>query len=50
MDTTLKIVNFDQYCSTCKNKGVDEGEDPCNSCLYEPVNEDSHKPVNWKEK
>lgn len=43
-----KIVNFDIYCKTCKHKGVLETEDPCNECLTNPANEDSHKPVNYE--
>lgn len=47
---TDKIVYFDEYCKTCKYEKTDESDDICNDCLDEPVNEDSHKPVNWKEK
>ena len=27
----------------------DESQEPCNSCLEEPVNLNSHKPVSYKE-
>lgn len=44
-----KIVEFSEYCYKCKNKDVVETEDPCNECLKTPVNEDSHKPINFEE-
>ena len=45
-----KEVYFDQYCSRCLFEKKPEDEDPCNECLYNPGNEDSHKPVNFKKK
>ena len=48
--TMIKEVYFDQYCSKCLFEKKPEDEDPCNECLYNPGNEDSHKPVNFKEK
>ena len=44
-----KIVEFDKYCDICKYKDVKGYEDPCNECLDNPVNEDSHRPVNYNE-
>lgn len=50
MDTrNLKEVLFNAYCTTCKYKDTDETEDPCNECLTNPANENSHKPVNYEE-
>lgn len=43
-----KIVDFHEYCPTCKFHDTQAFEDPCNECLNSPVNEDSHKPINWK--
>lgn len=43
-----KEVYYDQYCNVCENRDLDEGEDPCNSCLNYPCNVDSHKPVMFK--
>lgn len=43
-----KFVEFDEYCDICKYKDVKGYEDPCNECLDNPVNEDSHRPVNFK--
>lgn len=44
-----KLVEFDIYCVKCKYKTVPQHEDPCNTCLANPVNEDSHKPVLYEE-
>lgn len=49
-DEVYKEVYFDKYCGTCKNKDVKEIDDPCNDCLSEPTNLNSHKPVRWEEK
>ena len=45
-----KLVDFDIYCVKCKHKKVSQHEEPCNTCLTSPVNEDSHKPVLYEEK
>lgn len=50
MTENYKEVYFDQYCKTCKYKDTKETDDPCNECLYEPMNLYSHKPVKWEEK
>lgn len=44
-----KIVEFVEYCPKCEYINVEATEDPCNECLNHPVNEDSHKPINFKE-
>lgn len=44
-----KIVYYNEYCKSCKHKNLPEWEDPCDACLTQPVNEDSHRPVMWKE-
>lgn len=41
-------VYFDQYCSSCKHFNKEDYEDPCNECLENPVNINSHKPVNYE--
>lgn len=48
MEGDEKIVNFNEYCATCKYRDLPETEDPCFDCLAEPVNIDSHKPTEWK--
>lgn len=50
MDNDMKEVYFDQYCKTCIHKNLKEDEKPCDSCLEEPVNLYSHKPVRWEGK
>lgn len=46
-----KEVFFDVYCPTCQYKDDNESDvtSPCFDCLDTPVNQDTHKPVNWKE-
>lgn len=46
----LKIVEYDKYCCKCKHENVPDYEDPCNECLNNPGNVDSHKPVKFEEK
>lgn len=49
MDENLREVEFHEFCSKCENKETKDVDEPCDSCLSEPVNE-SRKPVNFKEK
>ena len=44
-----KIVNFDEWCHKCEHFNVVDWDDPCNDCLNNPGNEDSHRPVYFKE-
>ena len=44
-----KEVYFDKYCELCKHKDKPESDSPCWECLDEPVNDDSHKPLYFKE-
>lgn len=46
--THEKFVNF-AYCGICKSKDVDERKEPCNSCVANPVNFESTKPVKYVE-
>lgn len=48
MDITEKIINFNEYCKTCKHCDVVEFEDPCNDCLDNPVNTNSKKPIHYE--
>lgn len=48
MENQNKIVWFGEYCKKCAHKSVKETEDPCNTCLTNPINVDSHKPVSFK--
>lgn len=49
MELIDKEVYFDKYCSKCIHKDIPETDDPCNECLTQPSNENSHKPINFKE-
>ena len=46
----IKFVDFFTYCKTCKHEKYPEEAVPCSECLSEPVNQNSSKPVCWKEK
>lgn len=52
MEGDLKIVFYDKYCPSCVHYDEDESNPECKcwECLDIPANEDSHKPVNYKEK
>ena len=50
MDNNQKEVYFWEYCKTCKYADTVETDDPCNECLNNPSNENSHKPVRWEDK
>mgnify|MGYP003297900767 CR=1 FL=1 len=50
MENIDMFVDFKKYCKTCKHKDTDEKLDPCHECLENPVNTNSRKPVNYKEK
>lgn len=50
MEITTKEVYFQVYCPKCKYHNTPETEEPCNECLSNGFNYDSHKPVNFKHK
>lgn len=50
MEPTEKEVFYYQYCSDCMYWPLNEDDEPCDECLAHPFNENSHKPVNFKEK
>lgn len=50
MDEDYKEVYFHEYCKTCKHEKLEEFKDPCDECLDEPMNLQSHKPVKWEPK
>lgn len=49
MITEQKIVDFNKYCNICQHKFTKDTEEPCNECLTHPTNENSYKPINYKE-
>ena len=50
MEVVDMIVDFKKYCELCEYKDKREYEDPCNECLDYGTNENSQKPVCFKEK
>lgn len=42
-------VDFKTYCPLCVNRDLNEHQDPCNECLEYGTNENSTKPVLFKE-
>lgn len=49
-DQVYKEVYFDKYCRTCRHVKLGETDAPCDECLSEPVNLNSHRPVKYEEK
>lgn len=52
MEYLYKEVMFGDYCKKCqyeKDSEWDE-ESPCYDCMFEGKNEQSHMPVNFKQK
>ena len=45
-----RIVHFHEYCKKCKFEKTSETEEPCDDCLTNGGNEDSHKPVHYEPK
>lgn len=43
-----KEVFFHEYCKTCKNREVSNTEEPCDECLSEPTNLNTHRPVKYE--
>lgn len=44
-----QFVYFHLYCKKCKHWLKDALKEPCHHCLDNPVNLQSHKPVNFEE-
>lgn len=43
-------MKFEQFCDQCEHKDKKETEEPCIRCIAEPVNQDSIRPVYFKDK
>lgn len=58
MDSELKEVRFDKWCSKCKhyahkfpNESFSfEAQDPCNTCLETGMRKGTEKPKYWEAK
>lgn len=47
---SYKEVYFHEYCKTCKYRKVKNTEEPCDECLSEPTNLETHRPVKYEKK
>ena len=47
---SYKEVHFHEYCKNCKHEKLEETEEPCDECMTESVNLDSHQPVKYEKK
>lgn len=45
-----KEVYYHEYCKKCRHEKAPETEEPCDECLSEPINWNTHKPVKYEEK
>jgi hypothetical protein len=50
MDDRDKIVDFGKYCKECKHWELPESEEPCESCLTEPTNVNTHRSIMFERK
>ena len=41
-------VIFDKHCPICRYRLYPEESDICTACLADPINKESHTPVNFK--
>lgn len=48
MEDLYKEVFFCKYCGVCKHADIKDFEEPCNECLENTYNIQSHKPVNFE--
>ncbi len=49
MENEEKEVDFYKYCPICKHMKKAGTSEPCNTCLDNPVNINSRKPVKFEE-
>ena len=47
---SYKEVHFHEFCKKCKHEKVKETETPCDECMSEPTNWNSHRPVKYEKK
>lgn len=50
MNGDYKEVYYNEYCTKCKHIKEVMTDEPCNSCLSEPINLYTHKPVRFEDK
>ena len=47
---TYKEVYFHEYCKSCRHKKANDIDEPCDTCLSEPLNWNTHRPVKYEKK
>lgn len=47
MGDNYKEVYFENYCKKCVHKKKAENEHPCDECLAQGMNVNSHRPINF---
>lgn len=50
MMKNIKEVDYNKYCRECKHEKSEENESPCNECLEQGYNFNSHKPIRFEDK
>lgn len=45
-----KEVYFHEYCKKCKHEKNKETDEPCNECMENPINWNTHRPVKYEKK
>lgn len=45
-----KEVYFHEYCKKCKHEKLEDTETPCDECLSESLNWNTHRPVKYEKK
>ena len=50
METNTKEVYFDIFCPLCEHWKTNEADSPCDECLAQGYNENSHTPIKYKAK
>ena len=50
MEIINKFVDYHKYCKSCKYSEIKETDEPCNTCLTNYINQNSKKPIFYKEK
>jgi hypothetical protein len=45
-----KEVYFHRYCKTCQHEKVEDTDEPCDECMSEPINLNTHRPVKYEAK
>ena len=49
MESNTKEVYYHEYCPKCEHYEVEGYQEPCNECLAQSYNYNSHKPINFHE-